>query len=46
MLKEIIEILFHIIMYQTWKIKDFNVLPVKSKEEAYDKIIEISRNND
>ena len=42
--KEIIEILFSIIMYQTLKQKDFNVLidgksffdlPVKNQQEAY-----------
>ena len=44
MLKEIIEILLPIIMYQTLKQKDFNVLidgksffdlPVKNQQEAY-----------
>ena len=47
-----IEHLFESIMY---KIKDFNVLidgksfidvPVKNKEEAYEKIMSISENND
>ena len=55
MQKEIIEILFHNIMYQNAEIKDFNVwidgksffdLPIKNKKEVYDKIIDISRNND
>ena len=46
---------FQIIIYQTLKLKDFNVLidgksffdlPVKNEEEAYEKIIEMSNNND
>ena len=50
--RKIIEILFHVIMYQ---IKDFNVLidgkdffdlPVKNEEEAYAKIIEMNNNSD
>ena len=54
--KKIIEILFHIITYQmSKKKKDFNVLidgksifdlPVKNEEEAYEKIIEMSRSNE
>ena len=52
--QKIIEILFHIIMYQNVEIKDFNVLidgksffdlPVKNEEEAYKKIIQMSNNN-
>ena len=54
MFKKIIEILFHVNMYQTSK-KDFNVLidgkrffdlPVKNEDEAYENIIDLSRNND
>ena len=54
MLKKIIEILFHVIMYQTSK-KNYHVLihgksffdlSVKNEEKAYEKIIEMSRNND
>ena len=46
---------FQIIIYQTLKLKDFNVLidgksffdlPVKNEEEAYEKIIDMSNNND
>ena len=55
--QKIIEILFHIIMYRMSgvNIKYFNVLidgkslfdsPVKNEEEAYEKIIEMRRNND
>ena len=45
----------HLVLTPTIEITDFNVLidgksffdvPVKSKEEAYEKIIEMSRNND
>ena len=54
-LKKIIEILFHIIIYQNVEIKDFNVLidgksyfnlPVKDQGEAYEQIIEMSTKND
>ena len=50
-----IELLSQSIMYQKLKKKDFNVLidgkpvfefPVKNKEEAYEAIIKISKNND
>ena len=46
---------FQIIIYQTLKLKDFNVLidgksffdlPVKNEEEAYEKIIDMSNNSD
>ena len=46
---------FQIIIYQTLKLKDFNVLidgksffdlPVKNEDEVYKKIIEMSNNND
>ena len=52
---KMIELLFQNIMYQKVKKKDFNVLidgkpffeiPVKDKEEAYEAIIEMSKNND
>ena len=51
---KMIELRFQNIMYQKLK-KDFNVLidgkpffeiPVKNKEEAYEAIIEMSKNND
>ena len=52
---KMIELLFRNIMYRKLKKKDFNVLiagkplfeiPVKNKEEVYEAIIEISKNND
>ena len=54
MLKKIIEILFHIYVPKV-EIKYFNVLingknffdlPIKNEEEAYEKINEMSNNND
>ena len=51
----IADTLFQIIMYQKIKINDFNVsidgksffdLPIKNEEEAYEKIIDMSNNND
>ena len=33
-------------MYQTLKLKTFFDLPAKDEEEAYEKIIEMSKNND
>ena len=49
------EHLFQSIMYPIVEVKDFNVLidgksffdvPVKSKEEAYEKVMSIGKNND
>ena len=53
-IKKTIEIIFRIIMYQKVQIKYFNVLidgksffdlPTKNEEEAYEKIIDMSNNN-
>ena len=53
-IKKTIEIVFRIIMYQKVQIKYFNVLidgksffdlPTKNEEEAYEKIIDMSNNN-
>ena len=46
----ITETLFHIIMYQMFDVliegKRFFDLPVKNEEEPYEKIIEMSNNNE
>ena len=42
----ITETLFQTIMYQALKLKTFFDLPAKDEEEAYEKIIEMSKNND
>ena len=51
-LKGIIEILFHVIIYQMLKYfnilidgKSFFDLPLKNEEEVYKKVIEISKTN-